>query len=92
MPISFSFRSRFIRHVKIYSGLISYRLKTVHTEGDAGAGPEAEEAAGAAEDPGHGARLLLGLGGDRGLAVRAGHLHRSVAETRGLDILDLGDT
>ena len=69
--------------------MISYRLETVHTEGDAGAGPEAEEAAGAAQDPGHGARLLLGLGGDRGLAVGAGHLHRPVAETRGLDILDL---
>ena len=72
--------------------MISYRLETVHTEGDAGAGPEAEEAAGAAQDPGHGARLLLSLGGDRGLAVGAGHLHRPVAETRGLDILDLGNT
>ena len=62
--------------MKIYSGLISYRLKTVHTEGDAGAGPEAEQAAGAAHDPGQGARLLLRLGRHRGLAVRAGQLHR----------------
>ena len=72
--------------------MISYRLETVHTEGDAGAGPEAEETAGAAQDPGHGTRLLLSLGGDRGLAVGAGHLHRPVAETGGLDILDLGNT
>merc|ERR1719232_1641311 len=38
---------------------VSHRLETVHTEGDAGAGPEAEQAAGAAQDPGHGAGLLL---------------------------------
>jgi len=68
---------------------VSHRLEAVHTEGDAGAGPQAEEAEGAAEDPGHGTRLLLGLGGDRGLAVRTGHLHWPVSEARGLDILDL---
>ena len=51
-------------------------MHAVDAEGDAGAGPEAEQAAGAAHDPGEGARLLLRLGRHRGLAVRAGQLHR----------------
>ena len=51
-------------------------MHAVDAEGDAGAGPEAEQAAGAAHDPGQGARLLLRLGRHRGLAVRAGQLHR----------------
>ena len=72
--------------------MLSHRLEAVHAEGDAGTGPEAEEAAGTADDPGQGAGLLLGLGGDGGLTVGAGHLHRTVAETGGLDVLDLGDT
>ena len=54
----------------------THRLHAVDAEGDAGAGPEAEQAAGAAHDPGEGARLLLRLGRHRGLAVRAGQLHR----------------
>ena len=68
----------------------THLLHAVNTEGDAGTGPETNEAETEADDPGHGTGLLVSPGGDAGLTVGTHHLHWSVSEPGSLDILDLG--
>jgi len=66
-------------------------VKTVNAAGNAGAGPGSYKAEHSTDDPGQGARLGGGPGGDVVLAVGAHHGHSAVPKTGSLHVLHLGD-
>ena len=59
---------------------VSDGLHAVHTERNEAAGPDTEHTQGSAQDPGHGAALRPGGGGDVLLTVVTGHVDWPVSE------------